>query len=177
MSRKRSVLHSQERHRSRNYKRRVRNLFLEITFIIILAIVAIKFVKKDEDKPKVSGIGNHEQQQIIDQQMGETINIPKKEVSKELMVPELNMEGISIVKAIMKYEKEKNQTIINIDVKNYGELLQEARQLIALVDDKNTILTTYIEIPTLNTKQQTRINLVLDGNYEKTTKLELRDEE
>ena len=83
MSRKRSVLHSQERHRSRNYKRRVRNLFLEITFIIILAIVAIKFVKKDEDKPKVSGIGNHEQQQIIDQQMGETINIPKKEVSKE----------------------------------------------------------------------------------------------
>ena len=47
MSRKRSILHSTERHNNRNYKRRIRNLFFEIAFIIVLTFVAIKFIKID----------------------------------------------------------------------------------------------------------------------------------
>ena len=69
MSRKHSVLHSTERHNNRNYKRRIRNLFFEITFIVIFTYVAIKFVNRDGQQPKVSGLSIEEQQQIIDNEM------------------------------------------------------------------------------------------------------------
>ena len=175
MSRKRNILHSTERHNNRNDKRRLRNLFLEITFIIILTYVAIKFVNRDEQQPKVSGLSTEEQQQIINNEMQQKPEI--KEKSKEIKVPEKGGNDLQIIKAILNYNQNNNQTIINLDVKNYGEAIEESKLLLALMDSEGkTIVKTYAKVQYLGKNQQTRVNIVLEGDFSATENIETREE-
>lgn len=176
MSRKHKVLHSTERHNNRNYKRRLRNLFLEIAFITILIFVAIKFVNRDNQPPKVSGLSKEEQQMIINNEMKQQ-DSDIQENSKEIKVLEKNICGIQIVKAILNYDKINNQTIINLDIKNGGERIEDAKFLLALVDkNSKTLKKTYATVQYLEKNQQTRINLVLDGDLTETEIIESREE-
>ena len=90
-SRRRSVLHSEKRHRTRNYKRRVKNLIIEIAIIILLIIVGIKFVKKDEEKPEITKITAEEQKEIIKEQL---LQKPDNKKEKELIIPEMKEQEI-----------------------------------------------------------------------------------
>lgn len=176
MGRKRSVLHSEQGHRHRNYKRRMRNLLIEITFIVILTFVAIKFTKKDEQIPTVSGLSQEEQQQIIEDEIHQ--EVPKEEVQKQIILPSQDEESIIIVKAVLNYQRKNNQTIINFDVKNQGDAIDEYRLLIGLLNNENkTIKTTYLNIQYLEKNQQVRINIVLDGDFSETEEIKLLNEE
>lgn len=175
MSRKHSVLHSTERHNNRNYKRRIRNLFFEITFIVIFTYVAIKFVNRDGQQPKVSGLSIEEQQQIIDNEMQQKPKI--KDENKEIKVPKENESGLQIIKATLKYSQINNQTIINLDVKNYGEALEESKLLLALMDSEGkTMVKTYAKVQYLDKNQQTRVNIVLEGDFSTAESIETREE-
>lgn len=174
---KHSILHSGERHRNRNCKRQIRNLFLEIIFIIILSIVAIKFVKKEEEKPKITTLGIDRQKEIINNEMNTIQEIIKDEKSQELKIPEIKQEGISIIKASLQYIENENQTIIKIDVKNYGDNIGDARFLLALIDNnEKTIEETYVNVPKLEKNQETRLNIVLNNDLRETNRVEIRKE-
>lgn len=175
MSRRRnknnSVLHSGERHRNRNYKRRIRNLFLEISFIIFLIFVSKKIIKKEEDKPTIQAISTEEQQQIIDDQMQETESNNNDTI--ELKVPE-SEKGVVIVKATLKYVENDNQTIINIDVKNYEEKIEGTVILISLIDENGkSIEDATVNIGELDKDQQTRVNIVLENDLSSAKEIKI----
>lgn len=174
MSRRRSVLHSEKRHRTRNYKRRLKNLIIELILIIILIFVATKFVKKEEDKPEIKRITAEEQKEIIKEQLEEKQNSKNE---NELKIPEMKEQEIVITKATMSYETNKNQTIINIEVVNYGKDAFSNRIPINLVNDDGEILEeTYVNIQELEPKEHIRLNIVCEGNLSEATKIEIRDE-
>ena len=176
MSRKRSVLHSTERHNNRNYKRRIRNLFLEIIFIIVLTFVAIKFIKKDNQMPKVSGLTVEEQKQKIDEEMNKE---PEKQESteKEIKTPKDNGQELEITKATIKYDAKSNQTILKLNIKNYSAKTVNTTLKISLIDyTEKKLMETYIDINRLNANSETRINTVLDGDLRNVEKIEILDE-
>ena len=176
MSRKRNILHSQERHRNRRYKRRIRNLLIEILFIILLVSVAIKFIKNDEDKPTVSQLGTDEQKQIIDNEMKENNNIDN-ENERELQIPEFEKEGIAIVKAIITFTNNQKQSILNIDVINYGEQILSKEIPVNIVNDSGDVLEeTYVNVSNLEAQTKIRLNIVCENDLREATKIELRDE-
>lgn len=175
MGRKRSVLHSEQGHRHRNYKRRMRNLFIELTFIIIFIFVAIKFVKKDEQIPTVSGLSLEEQQQIINKEMQQ--EIPKEKVQKQIQITNQDGKSIIIEKVILTYLRETNQTIINFDVKNTNETIEESRLYLGLLDNKEKRLKEiYLNVHYLESNQQTRINTVLEGDFSEVDRIQLLEE-
>lgn len=178
MGRKRNVLQSTERHNSRNYKRRLRNLFIEIIFILVLTFVAIKFVNKDNQMPKVSGLTEEEQKQIINNEMKANEQDAKVQtVEKEIKLPENNMHEIKITKAIIKYDAKSNQTILKLDVKNYSDKTSSLTFRIALIDyTEKTLTETYINVEHLNGNAETRINTVLNDDLRNTEKIEILDE-
>ena len=178
MGRKRNVLQSTERHNSRNYKRRVRNLFIEIIFIVILIFVAIKFVNKDEQIPKVSGLTEEEQKQIINDEMKTDENDAKvQSVEKEIKVPSDNRQEIKITKAIIKYDVKTNKTILKLDIKNYTNKTTSSTFKIALIDYTEKILVeTNIDVDNLNGNGETRVNAVFDDDLRNTEKIEILDE-
>lgn len=180
MSRKRTVLHSQERHRSRKYKRRIRNLIIEILFISLLVFVAIKSIKNDDKTPTVSQLGTEEQKQLINTEMQE---IPQQnttdsqQVTKELQLPEVKQEGIAMLKATMQVTENQKQTIITIEVMNFGEEANSTKIPINFVDDEGNILEeTYANIQRLQPKEKIKVNIVCEKNLNEATKIELRDE-
>lgn len=176
MSRKRNVLHSQERHRNRKYKRRIRNLFLEIIFIILLVFVAIKFIKNDEEKPTVSQLGIDEQKQIIDNEMKEN-NENNTKNEKELQIPEFEKEGITIVKATITFTNNQKQSILNVDIINYGEKNLAKKIPINIVNDSGNVLEeTYVNVSSLEAQTKIRLNIVCENDLREATKIELRDE-
>lgn len=174
MSRRRSVLHSEKRHRTRNYKRRLKNLVIELILIIILIFVATKFVKKDEEKPEVTRITAEEQKEIIKEQLeGKTNN--KNE--KELKIPKTETRGLEFTKATVNYIKESQQSIINVDIKNNDSAIEDARILIAILDEnKQELQQTYIDIQYLGEGQQTRVSIVIDKDLSSAYEIETREE-
>lgn len=178
MSRKRTVLHSRERHRNRNYKRRIRNLFLEILFIIIFVFVAIKFVKNDEETPTVKMLGTEEQKEIINNEMKENNDVNHENKNeRELQIPEVEKDGITIIKAVMTFTENQKQSIINIEVMNYGKEKNSKKIPINLVDSSGTVLEeTYVNVQKLEPKEQIRLNIVCENNLSEATKIEIRDE-
>lgn len=174
MSRRRSVLHSEKRHRTRNYKRRVKNLIIEIAIIILLIIVGIKFVKKDEEKPEITKITAEEQKEIIKEQLEEN-QYNKNE--KELKIPEMETRGLVFTKATINYIEESQQSIINIDVKNNDTAIEDARILIAILDEnKQEIQQTYVDIQYLGEGQQTRVSIVINKDLSNAYEIETREE-
>ena len=115
-----SILHSEKRHRSRRYKRKIRILFVQIIFIIILIFVAIKFVKNDEEKPKVTSLSAEAQKEIINNELQQE-NQNKEENVKKLKIPDISTQGVSILSAKLEYVQKEDKTIVSIDVKNYAE--------------------------------------------------------
>lgn len=176
MGRKRNVLQSTERHNNRNYKRRVRNLFIEIIFIAILTFVAIKFVKKDDQIPKVSGLTVEEQKQIIEEEMNQETETQDSE-EKEIKTPKENGQELKITKATIKYDEKSNQTILKLNIKNYSAKTVAETFKISLIDyTEKTLIETYIDINRLNANTETRINTVLDGDFRNVEKIEILDE-
>lgn len=174
MSRRRSVLHSEKRHRTRNYKRRLKNLIIELILVIILIFVATKFVKKEADKPEVKKITAEEQKEIIKEQLQER---PNNQIENELIIPKMEGQEIVITKATMSYETNKNQTIINIEAINYGEDVLSNKIPINLVDNDGKIIEeTYVNIQELEPQGHIRLNIVCEGNLSEATKIEIRDE-
>lgn len=177
---KHSSLHSENRHRNRNYKRKTRNLVFQIIFIIILAFVAIKFVKKEEEKPKIKGISEEEQKQIIRNEMQENNTnqqISSKSNEKKLRIPNTTTQGVVFTEATISYLEDKNQTIINLKVKNYGDEVNNQRFLLGLTNKEEKILeTTYVDIQYLDTNQQTKLNIVLDKDLRETEEIQLLEE-
>ncbi len=176
MSRKRSILHSTERHNNRNYKRRIRNLFFEIAFIIVLTFVAIKFIKKDDQMPKVSGLTVEEQKQIIDEEMNQESKNQESE-EKEIKAPNENGQELKITKATIKYDEKSNQTILKLNIKNYSTKTVDSTFKISLIDyTEKKLVETYIDINRLNANSETRLNTVLDGDLRNVEKIEIIDE-
>ena len=143
MSRKRSILHSTERHNNRNYKRRIRNLFFEIAFIIVLTFVAIKFIKKDDQMPKVSGLTVEEQKQIIDEEMNQESKNQESE-EKEIKAPNENGQELKITKATIKYDEKSNTLYLlkesdnNLQLSFANDIIKETlNELLVNVDYKN----------------------------------------
>ncbi len=174
MSRRRSVLHSEKRHRTRNYKRRIKNLIIELILMIILIFVATKFVKKEEEKPEVKKITAEEQKEIIKEQLEEK---PNNKNEKELKIPEVENEEIVITKVTMSYQIDKNQTIMNIEISNYGEDVLSNRIPINIVNNDGVVLEeTYVYVQELEPKGHVRLNIVCEGNLSEATGIEIRDE-
>ena len=174
MSRRRSVLHSEKRHRTRNYKRRVKNLIIEIAIIILLIIVGIKFVKKDEEKPEITKITAEEQKEIIKEQL---LQKPDNKKEKELILPEMKEQEIRITKATMIYQEQQQQTIISIETTNYCDYEVTNIIPINLVNNKGDILEkTEINIENLKPGESIRSTIVCEGNFSDAIKIELRDE-
>ena len=174
MSRRRSVLHSEKRHRTRNYKRRLKNLLIELILIIILIFVATKFVKKDEEKPEIKKITAEEQKEIIKEQLEEKNNNKNE---KELKIPEIETRGLEFTKATVNYIKESQQSIINVDIKNNDSAIEDARILIAILDEnKQELQQTYIDIQYLGEGQQTRVSIVIDKDLSNAYEIETREE-
>ena len=173
MSRKRTVLHSHERHRNRRYKRKIRNLIVEVLLIIFFVFVVMKFVKKDEEQLIVSKFGVNEQKQIIDNEMQEKKYDNKEE--KELETPEILNGEIVIEKATINYIENINQTILNVSVVNMSRDIITQQIPINLVDDSGNVLEeTHIDIQNLGAKQKIKINIVCGKNLNMATKIEIR---
>ena len=174
-----SVLHSEKRHRSRRYKRKIRILFVQIIFIIILIFVAIKFVKNDEEKPKVTSLSAEAQKEIINNELQQENQQTDKETSeqKELKTPDISTQGLSILSAKLEYVQKENKTIVSIDVKNYSEKIQDMILKIAFVNKDDEILEeTYLKIEYLNENETTRVNLVIDRDISEANRIEIREE-
>lgn len=167
-------------HRTRNHKRRIRNLVLEIISITILIFVAKNFIKKDEEKPQTKSFNEQEQKNIIDEEINTTVkedSTKNKEITQIIEIPEELYNGLKIEKITMNYIEETGLTLINFDIKNYGVLKNETNIPINLIDEEGKILTqTYISIQNLNTNQQTRVNIVIESDLRKTKKIEIRNE-
>lgn len=175
-----SNLHSENRHRNRNYKRRVRNLFLEIIFIIILIFVANKFIKDDEEKAQVTQLSVETQKQQIEEELqkNDLNNLKPKESNNtiELEVPKENKEEIQIIKANITYNEEKS--IVDLIVKNNSQEKTSTRFLIGFLDKNQKIIeTTYMDVPMLESQQQTKVNIVIDKDLTGAKKIQLLKEE
>ena len=174
-----SVLHSEKRHRSRRYKRKIRILFIQIVFIMILIFVAIKFIKNDEKKPTVTSLSAETQKEIIDNELqneSQQIDIETSK-AKELKIPDISTQGLSILAAKLEYVQKENKTIVSIDVKNYAEKIQDMILKIAFLNEDDEILEeTYLKIEYLNENETTRVNLVIDKDITEAYKIELREE-
>ena len=157
-------------HRNRNYKRRVRNLFLEITFIVILVFVATKFIKKDEEKPTVSGLSIEEQQRIIDNELAEKIEKDVQE-EKEIKVDYESTEE-KITKATLKYDAKIDKTVLKMNVKNISNKTINLERKITLIDYTGRVLEQpYLVVNKFNKNTETRVNIVLDGDLRNTEKI------
>lgn len=176
-SRNHSVLHSEKRHRSRRYKRKIRILFVQIIFLIILIFVAIKFVKNDEEKPKVTSLSKETQKEIINSELEQESQKKEEKTSKELKVPDILTQGVSILSAKLEYLQKENKTIVSIDVKNYTEKIQDMILKVAFLDKDDELLEeTYLKIEYLNENETTRVNLVIDKDISEAYRIELREE-
>lgn len=168
-----SNLHSENRHRNRNYKRRVRNLFLEIIFITILIFIANRFIKNDEEKAHVKQLSVENQKQQIEKELQE--NNIKKDNTKELEIPQQDKKGIRITKVNITCDEDK--TIIDFVVKNYNEEEAGEMLLVGLLNNSAKIIEKiYVDVPTLKSQQQTKINLVVDKDLTEAEKIELLEE-
>lgn len=168
-----SNLHSENRHRNRNYKRRVRNLFLEIIFITILIFIANKFIKNDEEKAHVKQLSVENQKQQIEKELQE--NNIKKDNTKELEIPQQDKKGIRITKVNITCDKDK--TIIDFVVKNYNEEETGELLLVGLLNNSAKIIEKiYVDVPILKSQQQTKINLVVDKDLTEAERIELLEE-
>lgn len=172
-----SVLHSEKRHRSRRYKRKIRILFIQIVFIIILIFVAIKFVKNDEEKPKVTSLSAETQKEIINNELQQENQNKEEENVKELKIPDISTQGVSILLAKLEYIQKENKTIVSIDVKNYAEKIQDMVLKIAFLNENDELLEeTYLRIEYLDENDTTRVNIVIDKDITEAYRIELREE-
>ena len=172
-----SVLHSEKRHRSRRYKRKIRILFIQIIFIMILIFVAIKFIKNDEEKPKVTNLSAEAQKEIINNEIQQENQNKEEEKFKELKIPDISTQGVSILSAKLEYVQKEDKTIISIDVKNYAEKVDDYVLKIAFLTQEDELLEeTYIRIEYLDENDTTRINTVIDKDITEAYKIELREE-
>ena len=143
-------------------------MLFEIIMLTIFVFVAIKFVKDDDEKPKVIKISAEEQKQIIDSEIG----INQSQQSKELIIEEIDQD-IQIKKINLNYQKESNETIINI----YLEKSEVQSVELIMLDKKQKILTTTnVNIPYLEDERQTRVNIVLNGDYREVERVQIRKE-
>ena len=171
-----SVLHSEKRHRSRRYKRKIRILFVQIIFIIILIFVAIKFVKNDEEKPKVTSLSAEAQKEIINNELQQE-NQNKEENVKKLKIPDISTQGVSILSAKLEYVQKEDKTIVSIDVKNYAEKIQDMVLKVAFLNKDDELLEeTYLRIEYLDENDTTRVNIVIDKDLTEAYRIELREE-
>ena len=169
------------RHRTRNYKRRIRNLVLEVTFITILVLVATKFIKKDEEKPHVKDFSIEEQKNVIKEEMNTTVKedntVKPSDTIREIELPEELYNNLKIVKVTLSYIEETKLTLVNFDIKNLGMSKAEENIPINFVDENGNILEqTYISVQNINTNQQTRLNMVVNADLRETKKVEIRKE-
>ena len=169
------------RHRTRNYKRRIRNLVLEVTFITILVFVATKFIKKDEEKPHVKDFSIEEQKNVIKEEMNTTVKedntVKPSDTTREIELPEELYNNLKIVKVTLSYIEETKLTLVNFDIKNLGMSKAEENIPINFVDENGNILEqTYISVQNINTNQQTRLNMVVNADLRETKKVEIRKE-
>lgn len=171
-----SILHSEKRHRSRRYKRKIRILFVQIIFIIILIFVAIKFVKNDEEKPKVTSLSAEAQKEIINNELQQE-NQNKEENVKKLKIPDISTQGVSILSAKLEYVQKEDKTIVSIDVKNYAEKVQDMVLKVAFLNEDDELLEeTYLRIEYLDENDTTRVNIVIDKDLTEAYRIELREE-
>lgn len=175
MRKRRNVLQAEGGHRYRKYKRRIRNMIIEITLIAIFIFVAVKFVKDDEEKTKVSKISVEEQKQIINSQMGLNHNT-KENNSKEIEILTTN-NNIKILKINLSYQEENKETIINLDIGGSIVEIKQQSVLLEILDENEKILTTTnVNIPYIDQNQQTRVNIVLNGDYRNAKSIKIHEE-
>lgn len=175
-----SNLHSENRHRNRNYKRRVRNLFLEIIFIIMLIFVANKCIKEDEEKVTVTQLSVETQKQQIEEELkkNDLNNLKPKESNNiiEVEVPENDNLGFQIIKVNITYTEGKS--IVDFTVRNSTQETTTTRFYIGFLDkDQKIIETTYVDVPILESQQQTKVNIVIDKDLTGAKKIKSLKEE
>lgn len=166
MRKRRSVLHSESGHRHRNYKRKMRNLFLEITLIIALIFVAINFIKKEEEHPKVSKFDEEMQKEIIDKELEQQPDEQENENNSKVLVTPMIIGNIEIIKTILYYQQESNETIIKFDVLSTEGNIEEQNVYLEILDkDFKNLTRINVKFPCLESNKKTRVNVVLDGDY------------
>lgn len=159
----RTNLHN--RPRTKQLKRRIRNIICETVFLIILIFVLLRFVKASNSIPKVLSIDAEQQKKIIEEEMNPYSH------SKELEIEQFN-SNIKIIKALIKYEEENNQTIVSFDVEASLEQLDAYIFLADIVsEDGKTMTTVKVTTPYLEKNNKTRINVVLDGDFRNAVKI------
>ena len=172
-----SVLHSEKRHRSRRYKRKIRILFVQIIFIIILIIVAIKFVKNDEEIPKVTSLSEETQKEIINNELQQNNSQKEEKNIIELKVPDISTQGVSILSAKLEYLQKEDKTIVSIEVKNFADKVEDYVFKIAFLTKEDKLLEeTYLRIDYLDKNNTTTINSVIDTDITEAYRIELREE-
>lgn len=176
MRRRRSVLHSEGGHRHRRYKRKIRNMIFESILLIIFVFAATKFIKDDSEKPKVTRISAQEQMQIINNEMG--INKEQQENNMSELEVLTTIDNIKILKIALNYQEENNETIISLDIGDSEVEITEQKVLLEILNKKQKQLTTtHVQIPYLDKNRQTRINIVLTGDYRDAKSIKIHEEQ